>query len=75
MADTDTTELPPGYRLLNDGPGREVLVREEWEECPVFRTTAEAREWAWRQHREYQDDTSAASATPCGASTAAIQHL
>lgn len=39
--------LPPGFRILNDGPGREVLVRDEWEECPVFPTVAEAAARAW----------------------------
>lgn len=50
-----TTDLPPGYRILNNGPGREVLVREEWEECPVFATAAEARAWAWIHHKDYGD--------------------
>ena len=38
--------LPPGYRILNDGPGREVLTRDEWEEGYVFPTIAEARDFA-----------------------------
>jgi hypothetical protein len=38
--------LPAGYRILNDGPGREVLVQEQWEECPVFPTTEEAVAYA-----------------------------
>ena len=50
-----TTEPPPGYRVLNDGPGCEVLMREEWEECPVFTTQAEAVAWAWTQHEDYAD--------------------
>ncbi len=39
--------LPPGFRIINDGPGREVLVHDEWEECPVFPTVAEAAARAW----------------------------
>lgn len=49
------TELPPGYRVLNDGPGREMLMREEWEECPVFTTRAEAAAWAWTQREDFAD--------------------
>ncbi len=44
---TPAMPLPPGYTILNDGPGREVLVREDWEECPVFSTVAEAVNHAW----------------------------
>jgi hypothetical protein len=39
--------LPPGYVILNDGPGREVLARDDWELCPVFPTVEEATAWAW----------------------------
>ena len=30
------------YRILNDGPGREVVVHDAFEECPVFKTVGEA---------------------------------
>lgn len=47
---TETTPpLPPGCAIFNDGPGREVLVRDDWDECPVFATVAEAEAWAWER--------------------------
>ena len=30
------------YRILNDGPGREVVVHDDFDDCPVFETVAEA---------------------------------
>lgn len=48
-------ELPPGYRVLNDGEAREVLFREEWEEGLVFATRIEAAAWAWAYHRDYAE--------------------
>jgi hypothetical protein len=43
---SETAGLPPGYRILNDGPGREVLFREEWDEGDVCSTVEEAVERA-----------------------------
>jgi hypothetical protein len=34
--------LPPGYRVLNDGPGREVLSHESWEHGVVYGTVSDA---------------------------------
>jgi hypothetical protein len=34
--------LPPGYRVLNDGPGREVLSHESWEHGVVYGTVSAA---------------------------------
>lgn len=34
--------LPPGFRVLNDGPGREVLLHDGWAEGFVFLSVAEA---------------------------------
>lgn len=39
--------LPVGYRILNDGLAREVLVKDEWEEGYVFPTVEEAAAYAW----------------------------
>ena len=47
MTKTTIPALPPGYVILNDGPGREVLARDDWELCPVFPTVEEATAWAW----------------------------
>ena len=41
-----TTDVPAGYRILNDGPNREVLVHDEWEEGRVFDTAEEAAAYA-----------------------------
>ena len=30
------------YRILNDGPGREVVVHDDFDDCPVFETVAKA---------------------------------
>lgn len=51
-------ELPPGFSILNDGPGREVLLDDRDDErAPVFATHAEAAEVAWRYWREiYEPD-------------------
>jgi hypothetical protein len=43
---SQTTELPPGYRVLNDGPGREVLTHDSWETGNVFDTVAQAAAFA-----------------------------
>lgn len=34
--------LPDGYRILNDGPGREVLSHESWEHGVVYSTLSQA---------------------------------
>ena len=49
MTDSKTAELPSGYRVLNDGPGREVLIRGMRTRCPVFSSGDAAAEWAWTQ--------------------------
>lgn len=50
---SSTTELPPRFRILNDGPGREVLVDDHTDDpAPVFATRAEAIERAWIWWRE-----------------------
>jgi hypothetical protein len=41
------TKLPPGYRVLNDGPGREVLFKEDWDEAEVYPTIQAAADRAW----------------------------
>ncbi len=30
------------YRILNDGPNREVVIHDDFDDCPVFETVAEA---------------------------------
>lgn len=47
------TALPPGFRVLNDGPGREVLIDDRTDDpAPVFPTMEAAADDAWRQWRE-----------------------
>lgn len=43
----DYTRLPPDYRILNDGAGREILSHESWEHGEVFQTEKEAVARAW----------------------------
>ena len=61
---TNPAELPPGFRVLNDGPGREVLLDDRTDDpAPTFATRAEAVETAWRHHREiYEPEASPAPA-------------
>lgn len=40
--DVIDTLVPLGYRVLNDGPGREVLSHEAWEHGIVYSTVMEA---------------------------------
>ncbi len=56
--DTPQTALPPGFHVLNDGPGREVLIDERTDDpAPVFSTIEAAAETAWRWWREiYEPD-------------------
>ena len=43
--------LPPRYRVLNDGPGREVVVCDDDEECgPTFPTRWEAVAYVWANY-------------------------
>lgn len=43
-----TPDLPPGFRVLNDGPGREVLMDDRSDDpAPVFATAKEAAARAW----------------------------
>jgi hypothetical protein len=53
MSDSATTaELPPGFGVLNDGPGREVLIDyRTCDPCPVFGSREEAAAEAWKQWR------------------------
>lgn len=45
---TETSALPPGFRVLNDGPGREVLWDDHNDEpSSVFATVEEAAARAW----------------------------
>ena len=45
--------LPTGFRVLNDGPGREVLLDDRTDDpAPIFKTRTEAAQVAWRQWRE-----------------------
>lgn len=44
--ETKTTGLPPGYRVLNDGPGREVLIHDSWETGSLFDTVPQAAAYA-----------------------------
>ena len=49
----EAVELPPGFRVLNDGPGREVLVDDKTDDpAPVFATREEAAAQAWVWWRE-----------------------
>ena len=52
------TELPPGFRVLNDGQNREVLIDDRTDDpAPVFTTRAEAAAKAWEWWREiYQSE-------------------
>lgn len=50
LADLERVGCPPGYRVLNDGPGREVLVHDDDEECPVFETKVRAVLFAWANY-------------------------
>ena len=34
--------LPQGYRVLNDGPGREILSHESWEHGVVYSNVSDA---------------------------------
>lgn len=48
----ETTGLPPGYRVLNDGPGREVLLDERCDDpAQVFATYEAAAKQAWLEWR------------------------
>ncbi len=42
MAELEPILDRSAYQILNDGPGREVVVHDAFEECPVFKTVAEA---------------------------------
>ena len=55
MTDTSNTgaDLPPGFRILNDGPGREVLVDDRTDDpAPIFPTRQEAAATAWQWWHE-----------------------
>lgn len=52
--DLERVGCPPGYRVLNDGPGREVLVHGDDEECPVFETKVQAVLFAWANYEPDQ---------------------
>lgn len=50
---SETTELPPGFRILNDGPYREVLIDDRADDpAPVFETRKDAVDAAWIWWRE-----------------------
>ncbi len=58
MTDQSTDEPPSGFRLIDDGTGRVIVVADEWDMVPIFATRGEAVAWAWRIHNgrlEYQD--------------------
>ena len=42
MAELEAILDRNAYQILNDGPSREVVVHDDFEECPVFKTVAEA---------------------------------
>jgi hypothetical protein len=45
--------LPPGFKVLEDGPGRHVLCDERTDDpAPVFADREEAVKTAWRWWRE-----------------------
>jgi hypothetical protein len=52
-ANSQTTDLPPGFRVLNDGPGREVLCDDRTDDpATVFSTREEAIQVAWQWWEE-----------------------
>jgi hypothetical protein len=50
FAGLELVGCPPGFRVLNDGPGREVLVHDDEDECPVFETKVQAVLFAWANY-------------------------
>ena len=53
MSNDKTTDLPPGFRIINDGPRREVLVDDRTDDpAPVFPSYSKAAAKAWEWWRE-----------------------
>lgn len=56
-ADPQTTALPPGFRLLNDGPGRWLCVNDNSleEHVSVWDTPERAGSAAWDWWHDVKD--------------------
>jgi hypothetical protein len=52
--DLDLSLPPPGFSILNDGPGREVLVCEGEDIADVYPTRDQALDAAWIKWQERQ---------------------